>query len=328
MRIYRSLAEVPADFGPSALSIGNFDGVHFGHRRILRRVKALAAERGWKASVLTFDPHPTVVVAPERAPRLMTSPEQRARLMEEEGIEQVLIMPFTGEVAHLSPEAFVRGLLVERLGVRAVLVGANFRFGYQHAGDALALAEYGKAFGFETVVVPAVVCRGRMVSSSGIRELLVAGKVAAANRLLQHAYGIEGEVVSGRGVGSKRTVPTLNLETRAEVIPADGVYVTRTRDLEDGREWNSVTNAGNRPTFGEGGERTIETFLLEPGALGTPGAAPRRIRVEFLLRLRGERRFETAEALKQQILKDVRAAESYFRRRKRWAGLVPSCTSS
>ncbi|HEY2017796.1 MAG TPA: adenylyltransferase/cytidyltransferase family protein, partial [Bryobacteraceae bacterium] len=159
MRVYRSLAEVPADFGPSALTIGNFDGVHAGHRRILRRLKALADERGWKASALTFDPHPTRVVAPERAPRLMTSPERRAELMGKEGIDQVLILPFTPEVAQIEPEAFVRGLLVGRLGVRAVLVGDNFRFGHRHAGNIKVLTELGREFGFETIVAPAVTCR-------------------------------------------------------------------------------------------------------------------------------------------------------------------------
>src|SRR5579872_5078733 len=157
MKIYRSLdtsllpspsAYVPADFGPSALTIGNFDGVHFGHRRILRRLVEIARERGWKASVLTFDPHPTRVVAPGRAPRLMTSPERRSELMQEEGIEQLLILPFTHELAKLSPEDFVSRLLVERLGARAVLVGDNFRSGNRQAGNVQVLAELGRRFGF------------------------------------------------------------------------------------------------------------------------------------------------------------------------------------
>ena len=188
MKIYRSLAEVPADFGPSALTIGNFDGVHFGHRRILRRLKELAGERGWKPSVLTFDPHPTRVVAPERAPRLMTSPERRAELMEEEGIEQVLILPFTRELAH----AFAGGVRARICwwsgwASRAVLVGDNFRFGHRQAGNIRVLAELGQRLGFETEIVPAVACRGRVVSSSGIRELIRAGRVSLAARFLQHA---------------------------------------------------------------------------------------------------------------------------------------------
>ena len=323
MRVYRSLEEIPPDFGPSALTIGNFDGVHFGHRRILRRLQALAAEHGWKPSVLTFDPHPTRVVAPERSPRLMTSLEQRAALMAGEGVEQVLILPFTPELARLSPEEFVGRIVVGRLGARAVLVGDNFRFGYRQSGDIRVLEELGRRLGFETVVVPSVTWRGRAVSSSGIRELIQAGQVSLAARGLERPYALEGKVVSGRGVGSKQTVPTLNLATEAEVIPARGVYVTRTRDLEHGREWESLTNVGYRPTFGASDELSIETYLLGP----ISGEAPQRIRVEFLRRLREERKFPTPEALRAQILKDVRTAQNYFRRARSWIGRAP-CVSS
>jgi riboflavin kinase/FMN adenylyltransferase len=321
VRVYRSLDEVPGDFAPSALSIGNFDGVHFGHRRILRRVKEIAAARGWKPSVLTFDPHPTLVVAPGRTPPLMTSPERRAALMRDEGIEQVLILPFTRELAMLTPEEFVERLLVDALGARAVLVGDNFRFGHRQAGNVAVLGELGRRFGFETEIVSAVTCRGRVVSSSGIRELIRAGKVSLAARFLEHAYGLEGEVVSGRGVGSRQTVPTLNLATPAEVIPANGVYITRTREGVGGRQWNSVTNIGCRPTFGASGDVTIETFLLD----ALVGETPKRIRVEFLWRIREERKFETPEALRGQILKDVRTAQAYFRRARAWMGAP--CTS-
>ena len=316
MQVYRSLAEVPADFGPCALTIGNFDGVHFGHRQILRRVVALAGECRWKASVLTFDPHPMCVVAPERAPQLLTSPQRRAELMREEGIEQVLILPFTRELAKLMPEEFVRQILVERLGVRAVLVGEDFRFGNRQAGNVQVLAELGRKLGFATETIPTVICRGHVVSSSGIREAIVAGRVAVAARLLRHTYGLEGEVVKGHGVGARQTVPTLNLATKAEVIPGRGVYITRTFNLERAQEWNSITNVGYRPTFGAADVLSIETFLLEP----LEGDAPRRIRVEFLCRVRDERKFESPEALKTQILKDVRVAQSYFRRVKAWRG--------
>jgi riboflavin kinase/FMN adenylyltransferase len=321
MRIYRSLEGLPSDFGPSALSVGNFDGVHFGHRRILRRVREIATERGWKASVLTFDPHPTRVVAPGRTPPLLTSPERRAALMREEGIEQVLILPFTHELAMLTPEEFVAQLLVRALGARAVLVGDNFRFGHRQAGNVAVLAQLGRKYGFVTEIVPAVAWRGRVVSSSGIRELIRAGKVSLATRLLQHAYGLEGEVVSGQGIGARQTVPTLNLATQAEVIPASGVYLTRTRDSVDGREWNSITNIGYRPTFGASDRLTIETFLLDPLA----GDTPQRIRVEFFRRVREERKFDSPEALREQILKDVRTAQDYFRRAKAWTG--QACTS-
>jgi riboflavin kinase/FMN adenylyltransferase len=323
MKIYRSLADVPPDFGPSALTIGNFDGVHFGHRRILRDLLALAHNRGWKASALTFDPHPTRVVAPERAPRLISTPLRRAELMLEEGLDQVLILPFTRELASLSPEAFVTSLLVDRLRARAVLVGDNFRFGHRQQGNVRVLADLGQKLGFETVVVPAVTCRGRVVSSSAVRELIVAGRVSLAGRLLERPYALDGAVVSGRGVGSKQTVPTLNLATAAELIPARGVYVTRTHDLESAGGWNSITNIGYRPTFGASEELSIETFLLGP----FPAETPHQIRVEFLWRVRDERRFETPEALKGQILRDVRVAQNYFRRVKARVGRIP-CTSS
>ncbi len=243
--------------------------------------------------------------------------------MAQEGIEDVVILPFTRELAMLSPEEFVRDLLVERFGARAVLVGDNFRFGHRQAGNVEVLAELGRKYGFETIVVPAVTQRGRIVSSSVVRELIAGGKVALAARLLDRPYALQGDVVSGRGVGSKQTVPTLNLATEAEVIPANGVYVTRTRDREGVRVWNSITNIGLRPTFGASEELSIETFLLEP--MG--GETPRRIQVEFLWRVRDERKFETPEALKQQILRDVRVAQTYFRRAGAWVGRIP-CASS
>ncbi|HXA51655.1 MAG TPA: bifunctional riboflavin kinase/FAD synthetase [Candidatus Acidoferrum sp.] len=316
MKLYRSLAEVPPDFGPSALTIGNFDGVHYGHRRILRRVVEIAREHGWHPSVLTFNPHPTRIVAPARTPALLNSPEQRAALMSEEGIEQVLILPFTQELAQLTPEEFVRRLLVDALGAKAVLVGDNFRFGHRQAGNVAVLSELGSTLGFETEILGAVHCRGRMVSSSAVRELIRAGNVSLAGRFLTHPYAIEGDVVGGRGVGSKQTVPTLNLATTAEVIPASGVYITRTYDAAGDGRWNSITNIGYRPTFGASDELSIESFLLDP----FEPPAPARIRLEFLRRVREERKFESPEALRAQILRDVRTAQTYSRRVALWTG--------
>ncbi|HUJ22894.1 MAG TPA: bifunctional riboflavin kinase/FAD synthetase [Bryobacteraceae bacterium] len=314
LRIFRSLDEVPADFGPSVLTVGNFDGVHVGHRQILRRVREIAEERNWKASALTFNPHPAKVVAPDRAPRLMTRPEQRCAFMREEGIQQVVILPFTAEVARLTAEEFVEQVLVRRLGIRAVVVGENFRFGHKKTGDTRLLKDLGRRFHFVTEIAPAVSCRGGIVSSSGIRRLVESGGVARAARLLKRPYCLEGDVVPGHGVGSKRTVPTLNLAAQSEVLPKRGVYVTRTKDLDSRRIWESVTNVGYRPTFGGEDQLSIETFLLEPLA----GETPRRIRVEFLWRLREERKFESPEALKAQILKDAARARSYFRRCEKW----------
>jgi riboflavin kinase/FMN adenylyltransferase len=314
MRVFRSLDEVPPDFGPSALTIGNFDGVHAAHRRILRRVKEVAMERGLKSSALTFHPHPSKVVAPARAPRLMTTPVERCTLMREEGIEQVLILPFDPQVARLTPEQFVQQVLVDKLGVRAVVLGHDFCFGYKQSGNVRVLTELGQKYGFTTEEVKAVMVRGRLVSSTAVRQLIEAGLVAQTARLLERPYALEGDVVAGRGIGSKQTVPTLNLAANTEVLPAVGVYVTRTYELGSGRAWPSVTNVGYRPTFADSRELSIETFLLQP----LDGETPRRIRVEFLWRVREERQFPDAQALKQQILRDAGVAQAYFRRRKKW----------
>jgi riboflavin kinase/FMN adenylyltransferase len=238
----------------------------------------------------------------------MTTTEQRCRLMEQEGIRQVLILPFTREVAQLTPEQFVRDVLVEALDAKAVMVGENFRFGHKHAGDTRLLRELGAQLGFRVEVVPGLTLRRAMVSSSEIRRLVDTGDVSRAGRLLERPFALEGDVVRGHGVGARQTVPTFNLSTQAEVLPATGVYITRTQEL-DGRRWPSVTNVGYRPTFG-GSELSIETFLLVP----LEGPAPQRIRVEFLRRLRDEKKFESPEQLKAQILRDVSRAQAYFRR--------------
>ncbi len=180
MRVYRNLADLPADFGPSAVTIGNFDGVHLGHQAILRRLRALADANGWKASALSFDPHPTKIVAPQRCPKLITTPEQRARLIGEAGVEQVLILPFDTATAQLTPEEFAENLLARRMGARAVLVGENFRFGCRQAGDVRTLQELGARLGFAVEIVEAVRFRGQVVSSSSIRALISAGRVALA----------------------------------------------------------------------------------------------------------------------------------------------------
>jgi riboflavin kinase/FMN adenylyltransferase len=307
--IYRSLAEAPHDFGPCAITIGNFDGVHKGHRQIMQRVRAIAREHGWKSAVLTFDPHPSKLVAPDRAPRLLTTPEQRAGLILEQGIDEVLILPFTPEIAKLTPEEFVQQILAGKLKVRAVLVGDNFRFGNRAAGDARTMEELGRKYGFSTEIVKAISWRGRVISSSEIRRLIEMGNVSLACRLLGRPYALQGRVVHGEGRGSKQTVPTLNLDTQAEVLPKVGVYVTRTRESNGSRNWPSITNVGYRPTF-NGHGLTVETFLLS----ALDGEAPQEISVEFLRWVREECRFENADALKAQILRDVGRAQAYFRR--------------
>jgi riboflavin kinase / FMN adenylyltransferase len=308
-RIFRSLESITPDARPSAIAVGNFDGVHAGHRRLMRRVIERSREEGWHASVLTFDPHPVHVVAPERAPKLLNAAEDRLKLMHQQGIEQVFVLRFDREFAALSPEQFARDVLANGCGAASVFVGENFRFGAGQTGDVPMLRQLGAQFGFSVEVVPCVYVRGRMASSTRIRELIQQGAVSLACRLLERPYWIQGSIVSGHGIGSKQTVPTLNLLTTAEVIPADGVYITRTTDIDTRRVWPSITNIGVRPTF-EGQQRTIETFLLQT----LEGMPPARIRLEFLKHVREERKFDSPEALKEQILRDVKRAGTYFRR--------------
>jgi riboflavin kinase/FMN adenylyltransferase len=313
MRVARFLEEA-AEFDPVAVTIGNFDGVHIGHQQLLHEVIRAAEEKGVQPAVLTFDPHPASIVAPQRASRLLTTHAERCGLMARAGIEYVLVLPFTKEMSRWTPEHFVERVLVKALRARVVVVGENFRFGHDQAGDTKVLAELGSRFGFETRIVPPVERRGHLVSSSVIRRAIEAGNVSLAARFLARPYAIEGEVVSGHGIGSKQTVPTLNLRTPAQVLPLSGVYITRTTDLDSSaRRWKSITNVGTRPTF-DGHELTIETFLLD--RFEPP--APARIRLEFLERVREERKFENPEALKAQILRDVSRAQRFFGRLQKW----------
>ncbi|MEJ5367375.1 MAG: bifunctional riboflavin kinase/FAD synthetase [Bryobacteraceae bacterium] len=318
LRIFRSLAEARQGFAPSVVTIGNFDGVHAGHRELMRRTARLAQELGAKPSALTFHPHPSTVVAPERVPRLLSTPDERCALMAAEGIEQVLIMPFDETISHLSPEEFFRQILREALGAKAVVVGENFRFGYRQAGGVEDLRRLAEQDGVRAEIVPLLVRRGVRVSSSEIRRLLAEGNVSRASRMLERPYSIAGNVVAGAGRGAREVVPTLNLETSSledstSALPQDGVYVTRTEDLDADRRWNSVTNIGYRPTF-DGRHLTIETYLLDP----LEGPPPRRIRVEFLRRLRPEKKFGSAAELRQQIAKDVEKARTFFARLERF----------
>lgn len=313
LRLFRSLEEVAGQCSASAVTIGNFDGVHIGHQQILRRVVELADRHGWTPAAVTFDPHPLAVLAPERCPPLLSNLEQRAQWMEELGIQVLLILPFTHDLAAWSPQQFTERVLYRALGAQAVFVGDNFRFGCNQQGDAKLLAELGAQYGFTVVAVPAVTYRGLRVSSTAIRELLKAGEVGLAWRMLGRPYTLRGVVLPGQGLGRLLTVPTLNLAVDHQLLPARGVYVTCTRDLIQSVSWHSVTNIGVRPTFG-GGHLTVETHLIDQQL----AAAPARLEISFLYRLREEREFPAAEALKRQIDQDISRARRYFRRLEKW----------
>ncbi len=309
MNVWRSLEEFPRALPYPVVTIGNFDGVHVGHQRILELVCRRAAEAGGAALLLTFDPHPARIVAPERAPRLLTPLPAKLELLEKAGAAGVLVLPFTPELSRRTPEQFAREILAERLGAREVIVGENFRFGHKHAGDVACLAELGRVLGFLVQTVTPVRMRGEVVSSSRIRQLLADGRVSLANRLLGRCFSVRGRIVPGRGIGRAKTVPTLNLEPYADLLPARGVYVTET--VCDGMRGTSVTNVGHSPTI-KARDLCVECFLLE----GAPPPGASQMEVIFWHRLRDERKFPTPETLKAQILRDVDAARAFFRRLK------------
>jgi riboflavin kinase/FMN adenylyltransferase len=305
---FAALDRLPDDLPPCAIAIGNFDGVHVGHRKILEKTRALATEHGLQAVVLTFDPHPMKVVAPERLPRLLTTQAQRQVFFEELGFDHTVVLEFTPQVAQLSAERFVTQVLVDKLHARWIVVGENFRCGHRGAGNITVLRELGARLGFQAASVEPAMVNGEPVSSTRVRGLLAQGRVAPVRKLLCRPFALEGSIVPGKGVGSRQTVPTLNLQPETEQWPAQGVYVTSTREPATGRRWESVTNIGNRPTF-NGAEQTVETFLLSP----LEGEAPCRIELAFHWRLREERRFESAESLRGQILADASRAKKFFR---------------
>lgn len=317
--IFRSLNEAKLRFEPSALAIGNFDGVHVGHQALLARTLTVAAPKNLIPSVLTFHPHPTSVVAPDRTPKLITNLEEKLRLLGSLGVGQIMVLPFTNEIAGTNPREFVSQILVESLKVGVVLVGENFRFGHKQAGTPATLRSLGQEFGFDSQFLAPVIVRGEIASSSAVRKHVSEGSVSRAARLLNRCFFVEGPVVSGHGIGSRQTVPTLNLLPDPDQVLPRGVFVTETLELPSGRRWPSITNVGNRPTF-QGEELTIETYLLEP--LAEP--SPERIQVHFRRFLRAERPFPDAASLKAQILRDVGRAQTYWRRAANLSRLTPS----
>jgi len=294
---------------PCALAIGNFDGVHLGHQALVAATVAHAEQDGLVPAVLTFHPHPTRIVAPHRVPPMICSLAERTRLLREAGAKEIYVEPFTNELAALPPREFVLQVLVEKLKAKAVFVGENFCFGAKKAGTPDVLRALGAEFGFGTHFLPPIRYRNEVVSSSAIRRYLSKGRVNHANRLLGRCFSLSGPIVSGHGIGSKQTVPTLNLRPAPDQLVPRGVYVTETLELSTGRRWQSITNAGVRPTFG-GEELTVETFLLSP----FEEPAPTDIRVEFHRFVRPEQQFPDPASLKAQILRDVRRAQAYWRR--------------
>jgi riboflavin kinase / FMN adenylyltransferase len=308
MHVFHGPSDIPTNYGSTVVSIGNFDGVHVGHRFVIDRMKLSAAARGAKAVAVTFDPHPLRFLRPETCPRLITPLKTRLELLEDAGLDAVLVLPFTANLARMRATEFVTTIVSDVLCAAEVHEGPNFRFGYKAEGGTAELYQLGKELGFEVVIHTALQVRGQTVSSSRIRELLSKGELRTARLLLGHGFFVDSTPASGRGIGGKLTVPTINLAPYTELLPPNGVYVTRMRV---GGEWfDSVTNVGNRPTFGED-SFAVESYLLDFRPVTLEAETP--LRLWFLRRLREEKKWPSPEALKEQIMRDVKKAQRYLR---------------
>jgi riboflavin kinase/FMN adenylyltransferase len=294
------------------LALGNFDGLHRGHTKILERVRRQAAERGGTSLVLTFEPHPPRVVRPDKAPPLLMTAAQKVEAIARAGVQGVAIVRFTRELSRWEPEAFVRAVLVDWLRVAEVWVGADFLFGRDRTGTFSLLRTLGAQYGFRAEKIDAVRYKDFVVSSTRIRRLVAEGRMDEAGALLGHHYAIDGTVVEGAQRGRTIGFPTANLSTQNELAPPHGVYATLA--VLDGVAHPAVTNIGVRPTFGDQPATTIETHVLDLPAPGgtTPSLYGRALRLAFVQRLRDERRFADVDALRAQIDADVRRARRLF----------------
>jgi riboflavin kinase/FMN adenylyltransferase len=293
------------------VTIGVFDGVHRGHQRIVSGAAEAAAELGIPVVVITFDPHPAEVTRPGSHPPLLCTIRRRAQLLSDEGVDAVCVLPFTYEFSQLGPDEFVRAVLVDRLHARRVVVGENFRFGHRAAGDVALLAELGEKYDFGAEGVPLLADGGVAISSSGIRARLADGDVAGASRDLGRPHRVEGVVVRGQQRGRALGFPTANLEPPSgTVVPAEGVYAGWLARLDtEGREevrWPAAISVGTNPTF-DGQEQTVEAYALDRDDLDLYGV---HVAVDFVARLRGMVRYESAAALAEQMRRDVDEARA------------------
>ena len=307
MRVYHSLDDIPAIFGTSVLTIGNFDGVHRAHQAVIAEVVQRARASDAVAMAVTFDPHPTRILRPEAAPKLITPLSQKLRLLGQTGLDSVLVLPFSRDLSLMKPLDFAEQILARKLHAREIHEGFNFLFGHKAEGNVERLAQFGKEFDFEVKVYPEMKLRGLPVSSSTVRKLLAAGDVSRARALLGRSFCIISHPGRGRGYGHKYTVPTINLERYEELVPANGVYITRSRIGDE--VFDSVTNVGVRPTFGPD-SFAIESHLLNFHEIEL--TAQTEVELTFLKRLRDEKKFPDVEALRHQIAQDVKHSRRFF----------------
>ena len=290
------------------LALGNFDGLHRGHTKIIERIRRGAAERGGTTLVLTFDPHPPRIVRPDKAPPLLMTLEQKIEGLAKAGVQGVAVVRFTQDLSRWDPETFVKAVLVDWLQVAEVWVGADFLFGRDRTGNFSLLRALGAQYGFRAEKIDPIRYKDFVVSSTRIRRLVGEGRVDEAGALLGHHFYIDGQVVRGAGRGRELGIPTANLSTRNELIPPHGVYATTL--TVDGVVHPSVTNIGTRPTFGDVAATVVETHAFDFDR----DLYDRLVRLGFVQRLRDERRFPDVDALKAQIDADVRRARRLFDR--------------
>src|SRR5579864_1313977 len=307
MQIFHKLEDIPPDFGPTIVSVGNFDGVHRAHQAVLLDIVQRARQSHSKAVAVTFDPHPVRILRPDSGLKLLTPTPEKLRLLEATGIDAVLLLTFGRDLSLLTPRQFAEEILKEKLRACEVHEGYNFHFGHKAGGNVQSLAEFGREMGFAVKVFDEMTLRGEPVSSSQIRKLINQGHVSRARHLLGRPFAILSTPGRGRGYGSKYTVPTINLNRYEELVPQDGVYITRTRVGDEC--FDSVTNIGNRPTFGSD-SFAIETQLLDFHPLEL--TAETEIELHFLSRLRDEIKFASVDALRDQIARDVKKSRRYF----------------
>ena len=289
----------------TTVTIGNFDGVHLGHQRIIRGVIDRSRDTATQSMVLTFFPHPARILRPEQAPPLLMTLAQRLDSFRESGLDAALVLRFDAELAKVTAADFVRKFLVDTLRARSVMVGSNFRFGHKQAGDVKLLEELGRCRDFEVQVVPPVIQDGIVVSSTAVRCAVREGRMEDAAHLLGRQFALAGEIRTGTGQGRKLVVPTLNLATEQECLPKNGVYATET--VVSGKTYRSATNIGVRPTF-DGQRLAIESHLFDFSENLTSGA----MEVRLWKRLRDEKKFSGPEALRDQVLRDINEAQAYF----------------
>jgi len=312
VRVFESLDEIPSDFGRAVVTVGNYDGIHLAHQRLLQTICARARLLDASSLVVTFDPHPVRILRPHAGPPLITPMARKLELLEEIGLDAVAIVPFSRDMSMMPAFQFADEVLFSRLHAVEVHEGFNFRFGHNAEGDIDRLNQFGEKLGFTVVTHTPIHWGDLVISSSTIRALVLGGEVGSARHLLGRPFSIDSFPGRGRGYGAKYTVPTVNLTRYDELIPAMGVYVTEMRINDEC--FQSVTNVGNRPTFGDG-PFAIESYILNFHPIALDGDT--HIRLAFLRRLREEVKFPTVEALKQQIGRDVERARKYFRLRER-----------